>query len=223
MSWGLDSFDIPIALLLLRHPWPRPMQARIAPQAARISAELLINSSRRTLLKTSPLRSLPLVPPRAVPHATHCYPSKLPTLTMSRDAPTTQAEFTGGPLPYEAPDDLTVAQFFLDTHHPMRSALPHGAPWFIEDGSGHTVGPEEVRSRVHGLANALHAEYGIGKLTRRLSRGSNETDFVMLAEDDVGKSAFSSIVFTFSRAPRSLHCQPKSYRYVLLFIWAFLF
>ena len=42
------------------------------------------------------------------------------------------------------PDDLTVAQFILDSHHPARPLRPYGTPWLIEDGSGREIGYEEV-------------------------------------------------------------------------------
>ena len=42
------------------------------------------------------------------------------------------------------PDDLTLAQFILDSQHPLRPAQVHGAPWIIEDQTGVTRGLDEV-------------------------------------------------------------------------------
>lgn len=42
------------------------------------------------------------------------------------------------------PDDLTLAQFILDSQHPSRPAQVHGAPWIIEDHTGVTRGRDEV-------------------------------------------------------------------------------
>ncbi|KAG8700788.1 hypothetical protein FRC09_005752 [Ceratobasidium sp. 395] len=53
------------------------------------------------------------------------------------------------------PDDLTVAQFILDSTHPLRPTRDLGSPWFIEDETGRGVGCEEVRTRTWGLANAI--------------------------------------------------------------------
>lgn len=49
----------------------------------------------------------------------------------------------GDPLPH-IPDDLTVAQFLLDSHHLTRPVRPHGLPWFIEESSGREIGYDEV-------------------------------------------------------------------------------
>ncbi|EPQ60488.1 acetyl-CoA synthetase-like protein [Gloeophyllum trabeum ATCC 11539] len=59
------------------------------------------------------------------------------------------------------PDDLTLAQFMLDVHHPSRPLRPDGVPWLIEDTTGRRVGSEEIRARVFGLANGLHSEFNI--------------------------------------------------------------
>lgn len=55
-----------------------------------------------------------------------------------------------GELPY-IPDNLTLAQFILDSQHPSRPVRKHGIPWFIEDHTGRTLGYEEVGpySRLH--------------------------------------------------------------------------
>ncbi|KAF8427983.1 hypothetical protein L210DRAFT_3634363 [Boletus edulis BED1] len=49
----------------------------------------------------------------------------------------------------------------LDSHHPSRPIRKHGIPWFIEDHTGQTVGHEEIRARVFGLANGLKHRFGI--------------------------------------------------------------
>ena len=52
-----------------------------------------------------------------------------------------------GELPY-IPDNLTLAQFILDSQHPSRPIRKHGIPWLIEDHTGRTLGYEEVRSQL---------------------------------------------------------------------------
>ncbi|KAI0316386.1 phenylacetyl-CoA ligase [Amylostereum chailletii] len=59
------------------------------------------------------------------------------------------------------PDDLTMPQFLLDTHHAYRPTRPSGAPCLIERESGKGWGLAEIRTRVYGLANALSFKYGI--------------------------------------------------------------
>ncbi|TFY79307.1 hypothetical protein EWM64_g4705 [Hericium alpestre] len=64
----------------------------------------------------------------------------------------------------QIPDDLTLAQFFLDAHHPTRTIRNDPAlPWLIDDASGRAVGYEQVRSRVFGLANALKLKFNVGE------------------------------------------------------------
>ncbi|KAF4605021.1 hypothetical protein EYR40_003804 [Pleurotus pulmonarius] len=70
--------------------------------------------------------------------------------------------FRGPPTPY-IPDDLTIPQFILDSHHPTRPVRPHGIPWLIDDVTGTKVGFDELRARSNGLANALKIQYGIGE------------------------------------------------------------
>ncbi|THH06349.1 hypothetical protein EW145_g4156 [Phellinidium pouzarii] len=60
------------------------------------------------------------------------------------------------------PDDVSTAQFLLDSHHPTRPLRSGNIPWLIEDKTGRTIGYEELRSRTYGLANAMHARWGIG-------------------------------------------------------------
>ncbi|KAI0314769.1 amp dependent CoA ligase [Amylostereum chailletii] len=64
-------------------------------------------------------------------------------------------------ISYAIPDDLTLAQFILDSQHPARPTRPHGKPWLIEDATGREVGFEEVRERVFGLANGMSIKWNI--------------------------------------------------------------
>ncbi|CCM02960.1 uncharacterized protein FIBRA_05075 [Fibroporia radiculosa] len=68
----------------------------------------------------------------------------------------------GGPLP-AIPDDMSVAQFMLDYHHPFRPVLAQPSPWLIEDSSGRKVWKEEIYSRTDALANSLSARWKIGE------------------------------------------------------------
>jgi 4-coumarate--CoA ligase len=52
-------------------------------------------------------------------------------------------EISGEPLEDAIPDDLTIPQFFLDSHHPRRPVRTD-APWLIEDETGRHIGFEEV-------------------------------------------------------------------------------
>lgn len=54
-------------------------------------------------------------------------------------------EFTvpTGPLPH-IPDNLTLTQFLLDSHHPLRPLNKLANPWFIEENTGRQIGFEEV-------------------------------------------------------------------------------
>ena len=56
-----------------------------------------------------------------------------------------------GVLPH-IPDNVTLAQFMLDVHHPCRPTRKHGVPWFIEDHTGRTLGFEEASSPPHSPA-----------------------------------------------------------------------
>lgn len=62
------------------------------------------------------------------------------------------SEFTSifGPLTDTIPDDLSVAQFILDSHHPRRPVRPSDAPWLIDDVTGRKVFYEEVSSESIG-------------------------------------------------------------------------
>ena len=55
----------------------------------------------------------------------------------------TEFHSISGPCP-PIPDDLTMAQFMLDTQHPTRPVRPLGVPWFVEDATGREIGGEEV-------------------------------------------------------------------------------
>ncbi|KAI0325523.1 amp dependent CoA ligase [Cubamyces sp. BRFM 1775] len=68
----------------------------------------------------------------------------------------------GGPLP-PIPDDLTIPQFLLDSHHPARPVLKKPQPWIIEELTGREVGSDELRARTFGLANALKIRWNIGE------------------------------------------------------------
>ncbi|KAG9123509.1 isoleucine-tRNA ligase, partial [Ceratobasidium sp. 392] len=57
------------------------------------------------------------------------------------------------------PTDSTVAQFILDSTHPLRPIRDVNSPWFIEDETGRGVGYEEVRARTWGLANAIRRRW----------------------------------------------------------------
>ncbi|KAG1825334.1 hypothetical protein EV424DRAFT_1391993 [Suillus variegatus] len=64
------------------------------------------------------------------------------------------------PLDSVIPDDLTLTQFFLDSHHPRRPVRTD-APWLIEDETGRRIGYEEIRARTFGFANGLALRYSI--------------------------------------------------------------
>ncbi|KAF8133972.1 amp dependent CoA ligase [Boletus edulis] len=68
---------------------------------------------------------------------------------------------SGGPVDYSVPDDLTIPQFFLDSHHPLRPTRKPGIPWLIEDATARPIDLEQLRTRTFGLANALQARFGI--------------------------------------------------------------
>ncbi|THH18569.1 hypothetical protein EW146_g2444 [Bondarzewia mesenterica] len=70
--------------------------------------------------------------------------------------------YSQAPVPY-IPDNLTIPQFFLDSHHPLRPIRTAGFPVFIEDKTGRTIGFEEARTRAYGLANGLSLQFGMGE------------------------------------------------------------
>lgn len=55
------------------------------------------------------------------------------------------AEIYADPFPVIS-DDLTIPQFFLDNHDPLRPVNKELTPWLIEDASGRRIGYEEVRN-----------------------------------------------------------------------------
>jgi prophage antirepressor-like protein len=86
-----------------------------------------------------------------------------------------------GELPY-IPDNLTLAQFILDSQHPSRPIRKHGIPWFIEDDTGRTLGYEEVRTRLLfsiDICSRLHRDCRVHSDTCASFRFSKriETDF----------------------------------------------
>ena len=52
--------------------------------------------------------------------------------------------YSQAPIPF-IPDNLTIPQFFLDYHHPLRPVREATTPIFIDDDNGRKIGLEEVR------------------------------------------------------------------------------
>ncbi|KIJ14795.1 hypothetical protein PAXINDRAFT_176643 [Paxillus involutus ATCC 200175] len=77
------------------------------------------------------------------------------------------------------PDDLTLAQFILDSQHPSRPVRKHGIPWIIEDHTGKTLEYEEIRARVFGLANGLKNEFNIKEDDVVLIFSPNHVDYLV--------------------------------------------
>ncbi|KAF9236311.1 hypothetical protein BU15DRAFT_77152 [Melanogaster broomeanus] len=86
-------------------------------------------------------------------------------------------EISAGPLNCVVPDDLTIPQFFLDSHHPLRPVRKAGIPWLIEDATGRHIGLEELRARTFGLANSLKARYNISDNDVVLIFSPNHVDY----------------------------------------------
>lgn len=99
------------------------------------------------------------------------------------------------------PDDLTCAQFLLDSHHPTRPLRAGNIPWLIEDATGRAIGYDEVccswsfcdfafttmkklRAKTFGLANALHRRWGVGKPSNHHCHSKSDSE---LDNNDVGK------------------------------------
>ncbi|KAI0741847.1 amp dependent CoA ligase [Daedaleopsis nitida] len=84
----------------------------------------------------------------------------------------------GGPLVH-VPDDLTIPQFFLDSHHPLggEALLLRKPAYFVDDGTGREVTGDEVRARVAGLANSLHIRWNIGNDDVVCVFGPNHIDY----------------------------------------------
>ncbi|KAI6122457.1 hypothetical protein EDD16DRAFT_1859409 [Pisolithus croceorrhizus] len=75
------------------------------------------------------------------------------------------------------PDDLTVPQFILDSHHPYRPLRRHSIPWFIDGQTGNKVGLDELRARTYGLANGLKIKYAIKEDDLVLVHSPNHIDY----------------------------------------------
>ncbi|KDQ63355.1 hypothetical protein JAAARDRAFT_147584 [Jaapia argillacea MUCL 33604] len=82
----------------------------------------------------------------------------------------------GGPLPH-IPDDLTLPQFILDSHHPTRPIRGEGIPWLIEDRTGRRIGVEELRARTFGLANGLSLKFNLSMFITLLIFSPNHVDY----------------------------------------------
>lgn len=67
--------------------------------------------------------------------------------------------YSQAPIPF-IPDNLTIPQFFLDYHHPLRPVREATTPIFIDDDNGRKIGLEEARTRAYGLANSLSLRFG---------------------------------------------------------------
>ncbi|KIJ62741.1 hypothetical protein HYDPIDRAFT_114438 [Hydnomerulius pinastri MD-312] len=83
-----------------------------------------------------------------------------------------------GALP-SIPDDLTLAQFILDSQHPSRPVRKHGIPWIIEDHSGKTLGFEELYARTFGLANGFNIKFNIKEDDVVLIFSPNHVDYLV--------------------------------------------
>ncbi|KAG6331002.1 hypothetical protein ID866_8088 [Astraeus odoratus] len=77
------------------------------------------------------------------------------------------------------PDDLTLAQFILDYHHPCRPVRKHGIPWIIDEQSGKKVGLDELRASTYGLANALKMKFDIKEDDVVLIYSPNHIDYLV--------------------------------------------
>ncbi|KAK7048189.1 hypothetical protein R3P38DRAFT_1853816 [Favolaschia claudopus] len=86
-------------------------------------------------------------------------------------------EFHGPPLdPRTIPSDLTLAEFMLDYHHPLRSPQ-NGIPCLIDDATGRKVSLQELRERTMALAQGLRGRYNIGEGDVVLICSPNHVDF----------------------------------------------
>lgn len=58
------------------------------------------------------------------------------------------AQIYGGNIRPDAPDDVTIGQFILDTPHPTRPPWSHVIrPWLVDEETGRQIGSDEVSSR----------------------------------------------------------------------------
>ena len=60
------------------------------------------------------------------------------------------------------PSNMTVAQFFLDYHHPNRPIRHETTPWLIDNDTGRSYCQGEIRTRTYALANIMKARWNIG-------------------------------------------------------------
>ena len=65
-----------------------------------------------------------------------------------------------GTVPH-IPSNMTVAQFFLDYHHPNRPVRSETSPWLIDNETGKSYHLEEIRTRTYALANIMKARWNI--------------------------------------------------------------
>ncbi|KAG9315618.1 hypothetical protein JVU11DRAFT_3260 [Chiua virens] len=89
-----------------------------------------------------------------------------------------QLDSPAGVLPH-IPDNLTLAQFILDSQHPSRPIRGHGIPWIIEEHTGRAMGYEETRARVFGLANGLKHRFSIKEDDVVLIFSPNHIDYLV--------------------------------------------
>jgi acyl-coenzyme A synthetase/AMP-(fatty) acid ligase len=66
-----------------------------------------------------------------------------------------------GTVPH-IPSNMTVAQFFLDYHHPNRPVRSETSPWLIDNDTGRSYLHEEIRTRTYALANIMKARWNVG-------------------------------------------------------------
>ena len=110
---------------------------------------------------------------------------------------------------FNIPDNLTLVQFILDSHHPSRPTRPPGKPWLIDDDTGRGIELEEVRvilsgyfsahnqnkirERVFGLANGMNINLNIGTFSFFL-RINGVVSYMILGEADVGKAVMVTYI-----------------------------
>ncbi|KAL4257832.1 hypothetical protein AB1N83_009460 [Pleurotus pulmonarius] len=87
-----------------------------------------------------------------------------------------RAPTSSGEAPH-IPDDLTIPQFILDNHHPIRPHRPNGVPWLVADKSGKRMDLEEIQTRTTGLAISLQRKYSIVEGDSVLFFSSNHIDY----------------------------------------------
>ncbi|KAJ6521966.1 amp dependent CoA ligase [Mycena vulgaris] len=94
------------------------------------------------------------------------------------------SEFSSSIVLPHIPGDLTLEQFILSdaTHNnghgsSSRPFRPESAPWLVSDSTGRSMHLEEIRERTTGLANSLHAQFGIREDDVVLIFSSNHIDY----------------------------------------------